>query len=299
MKNFLFLILIPFFAFSQSKKDTIKVFYLGGQSNMQGYGKNSELPASLNKKFKEVYIFQGNPAGDNEKNGGIGVWENLKPGHGDGFSSDGKKNKLSDKFGIELSFADKMQILYPNQKIAIIKYSRIGSSIDSIGNQNFGSWDVDYKGKNGVNQYGFFLKTVNNALTVKDINNDGTEDILVQSGILWMQGESDADKTEAIANNYYFQLKRLMDLMRAALRNNNLPVIIGKITDSENDTDGKVWTFGELVQNAQEKYVKTDRNAAIIEATKNYKYSDKYHYDSAGYMDFGKEFADAVFRLQK
>lgn len=266
---------------------------------MQGYGKNSELPASLNKKFKEVYIFQGNPVGDNEKNGGIGVWENLKPGHGDGFSSDGKKNKLSDKFGIELSFADKMQILYPNQKIAIIKYSRIGSSIDSIGNQNFGSWDVDYKGKNGVNQYGFFLKTVNNALTVKDINNDGTEDILVQSGILWMQGESDADKTEAIANNYYFQLKRLMDLMRAALRNNNLPVIIGKITDSENDTDGKVWTFGELVQNAQEKYVKTDRNAAIIEATKNYKYSDKYHYDSAGYMDFGKEFADAVFRLQK
>ena len=266
---------------------------------MQGYGKNSELPASLNKKFKEVYIFQGNPAGDNEKNGGIGVWENLKPGHGDGFSSDGKKNKLSDKFGIELSFAEKMQTLYPNQKIAIIKYSRIGSSIDSIGNQNFGSWDVDYKGKNGVNQYGFFLKTVNNALTVKDINNDGTEDILVQSGILWMQGESDADKTEAIANNYYFQLKRLMDLMRAALRNNNLPVIIGKITDSENDTDGKVWTFGELVQNAQEKYVKTDRNAAIIETTKNYKYSDKYHYDSAGYMDFGKEFADAVFRIQK
>ena len=37
-------------------------------------------------------------------------------------------------------------------------------------------------------------------MAVKDINGDGVEDVLVPSGILWMQGESDADKTEQIAN---------------------------------------------------------------------------------------------------
>jgi hypothetical protein len=299
MKNTFLFLLLPFLGFAQIKKDTIKVFYLGGQSNMQGYGENSELPSSLNKKFKDVCIFQGNPVGDNEKNGGAGLWENLKPGHGDGFSSDGKTNKLSEKFGIELSFAQKMQAFYPNQKIAIIKYSRIGSAIDSIGNLNFGCWDVDYNGKKGTNQYGFFLKTLHNAFATKDINNDGVEDVLVPCGILWMQGESDADKTEAIANNYYFQLKKLMDLMRAALRNNDLPVVIGKISDSGNDSDGKVWTYGELVEYAQEKYVQTDKHAAIIRKTNTYKYADKYHYDAAGYVDFGKEFANEIFKLMK
>ena len=294
---YLFCFTASFSSWAQPKKDTIRVFYLGGQSNMQGYGKNNELPAALTKKFKNVFIFQGNPVGDNEKNAGIGIWDNLKPGHGDGFTSDGKTNKLSEKFGIELSFAQKMQELYPNQKIAIIKYSRIGSSIDSIGNKNFGSWDPDFDKKHS-NQYGHFLKTIENAFADQDINDDGVIDVLVPTAIFWMQGESDADKTEAIAENYFNQLKKLMDLMRAALRNNHLPIVIGKISDSEQDPDGKVWDYCEIVQYAQEKFCKQDPNAAIIRATKNYKYSDKYHYISAAYVDFGIEFANEFLKLK-
>lgn len=71
MKYVLIFFLIPFLLLAQSKKDTIRVFYLGGQSNMQGYGYVKELPDSLNKKIENVFIYQGNPVGDNDKNGGV------------------------------------------------------------------------------------------------------------------------------------------------------------------------------------------------------------------------------------
>ena len=287
-------LMITIWGFAQAKKDTIYIFYLGGQSNMQGYGKNIDLPKSLNKKVLDVMIFQGDSQKDNHPNGGNGFWDVLQPGYGTGFSSDGKLNKLSERFGIELSFADKIKKNYPNKKIAIIKYTRNGSSIDSIGTNSFGCWDPAFKSGSGKNQYDYFLKTVLKAMSTKDINNDGIEDVLVPAAILWMQGESDGDKTEAIAQNYYTNFKQLMDLLRAAFRDNDLPILVAKISDSEQDTDGKVWNYGELVQYAQEKFVKNTKNAAIIRSTKNYIYSDKWHYDSAGYIDLGIEFAKKV-----
>ncbi len=282
-----------------SQRDTIHVYFLGGQSNMVGYGHVSELPDSLKKSFKNVWIFHGNTVADEQTNGGLGKWELLKPGHGTGFSSDGVKNSLSDRFGIELSFATELQKLYPpNTKIGLIKYARGGSSIDSLAANVFGSWDVEYKGKTGINQYDNFLKTVKNANETHDINGDGVEDVLVVEGIIWMQGESDGDKTEEIAAHYYSNLKRLMYLIRASFLSDDIPIVIGKISDSWNNENGKVWKYGELIQYAQEKFARDDKNTSIVRSTRYYKYSDQWHYNSDGYIDLGKKFANAVFLLK-
>nr|WP_302850488.1 sialate O-acetylesterase [Chryseobacterium sp. SSA4.19] len=222
----------------------------------------------------------------------------MKPGNGTGFKTDGKTNILSDRFGPELSFAKKMKKLFPNDKIALIKYAREGTSIDSAAAGNFGCWDADFNGKNGLNQYDNFLITVKNALSEHDIDKDGQKDRIVPSGIIWMQGEGDASYTEEIANAYYGHLKILMNQMRAALLTDDLPVVIGKISDSGKDASGRVWKMGELVQYAQEKFVKTDKNASIVRSTKNYGYgNDPWHYNSEGYIDLGEKFADEVFRL--
>ncbi len=282
-----------------SEKDTFRLFYLGGQSNMDGYGYNADLPDSLKSGFDNVWIFHGNPVPDEAPNGGLGKWSPLGPGHGVGFSSDGKDDKLSNRFGIELTFAKRLQQLYPGEKIALVKYSRGGSSIDSLAAGTFGSWEMDYRGTNGINQWDHFLVTVNQALKTQDIDGDGREEVLVPTGIIWMQGESDAAFTEGIANRYYANLKRLMDLIRASLHKDDLAVVIGKISDSWNNERGKVWEFGELVQYAQEKYAKTDRRAAIVRSTRYYKYSDPWHYNSAGYIDLGWQFAEAVYRLNE
>ena len=278
--------IIPFIAVSQQfERDTIKLFFLGGQSNMEGHGKNSELSDSFKKEYNNVWIFQGNPMPDENENGGLGKWDVLTPGHGAGFSSDGKNNKLSNKFGVELSFAKKLQELYPNEKIALIKYARGGSSLDSLAAREYGSWEMDYRGTNGVNQLDHYLVMIQEALKTRDIDENGKEDILIPWGIIWMQGESDAAITEEIAYRYYSNLKRLMDLIRASLHKDDLAVVIGKISDSGNTKDGKVWKYGELIQYAQERYVRTDKKAAIVRDTKYYKYSDPWHYDSDGYID--------------
>ena len=290
------MLIISITGFSQEvRKDTIRLFYLGGQSNMDGYGYNSQLPDSLNITFDSVFIFHGNPVGDNEKNGGEGVWTKLKPGHGVGFSSNSIENNYSDRFGVELSFASILTQLYPDEKIALIKYSRGGSSLDSLASYG-GSWDPDFS---GINQYDNFLTTVKNAFSDDDIDNDGTNDILVPHGIIWMQGESDAAYTEETAKDYFANLKQMMMLLRASFHNNKLPVVIGKISDSKNDKEGRVWEYLELVQNAQEKYVTHDKYAEIVRSTINYNYSDPWHYDDNGYINLGISFAETIKELNK
>lgn len=285
------------FSQSEGQVDTFRLFYLGGQSNMDGYGFNEALPDSLDKTYSRTWIFHGNSQPDDQPGGGEGVWAPLKPGHGVGFTSNGETNHLSGRFGVELSLAQNLQRLYPGEKIALIKYSRGGTSIDSLAAGDFGCWEPDYRGGNGMNQYDHFLATVRNALVDEDINDDGRKDRLIPQGIIWMQGESDAALTEAIARRYHGHLKRLMDLMRATFSRDDLPVVIGKISDSWNDKDGKVWDHGDLIQYAQEKFVREDACAAIVRTTRYYDYSDPWHYDSAGYIDLGGEFARAIYRL--
>ena len=152
-------------------------------------------------------------------------------------------------------------------------------------------------GRNGINQYDHFLATIRHAYADTDIDDDGEADRLIPAGIAWMQGESDATATVEIANKYEANLARLMNLIRAALRTDDLPVVIGRISYSRKTPP--TWKHGEIVRAAQAAYAKNDSNAAIVTATDSYGYSDFAHYDSKGYIALGKEFADALAGLEK
>jgi iduronate 2-sulfatase len=281
-----------------------QVYYLGGQSNMDGYGFVKELPQESAGPVSGVMIFHGNMAADAAPVDGRGVWSELRPGHGVGFSSDGKANKYSDRFGVELTLARRLKEQNPKSNIALIKYSRGGTSIAAEAAGPFGAWEPDFRGGEGdgagINQYDHFLATLRHAFAVKDIDGDGEEDTLIPAGIVWMQGESDAAYTPEIAQRYEANLKRLMDLVRAALRTDDLPVTIGRISDSGRDeSDGKMWDQGETVRAAQAAFCEKDGHAALVTSTDNYGYSDPWHYDSAGYLDLGRKFADALNSLEK
>jgi hypothetical protein len=294
------LIVISFFTGTISlsaQQDTFLLFYLGGQSNMDGFGYNRDLPKPMAGKMKDVWIFTGQSAEDGDSGGGQGIWAPLQAGNGSGFAFDGRTNKLSDRFGVELSFAKSMQEAFPGKKIALLKYARGGTSIDSLAAGGMGCWEPDMKGKGGVNQYDHFLHALNLSLHDRDINEDGVQDFLLPTGILWMQGESDAAYTTSIAQGYEANLKRLIDLFRAALRQDDLPVVIGRISDSRQNALQKVWMYGELVQHAQEQFVRKDIRARIVRDTERYGYSDPWHYDSQGYLDLGTAFAREMVSL--
>lgn len=265
---------------------------------MDGYGHVSELPSSLSGAMDGVMIYHGNTSADNTEVDGRGLWSTLCPGHGVGFSSDGITNKYSDRFGVEISFAEKMKQLFPEEKIAIIKYSRGGTSIDTSAAAWFGAWLPGYTGGNGINQYDHFMATVKGALAVKDIDGDGKNDRLIPSGIIWMQGESDANN-EYATSVYKENLAMLVDSIRNAFSAPGMPVAIGRISDSHNDADSLVWTWGDAVREAQAQYVSEDGNAALVTSTDNYSYSDPWHYDSKGYLDLGEKFAGAISGLRR
>ena len=274
------------------------VYYLGGQSNMDGYGYVDQLPAELNKPVDGVYIFHGNTAPDAGPVDGRGVWSPLKPGHGVGFTSDGQTSNYSQRFGAELTLGRRLKEIYPDRNIAFVKYSRGGTSIAIEAARHFGCWDPDFTGGDGdgkgINQYDHFLATVRYATAHQDIDGDGTDDRLIPSGIVWMQGESDAGNQD-IADRYEANLKRLMDLIRAVWRADDLRVVVGRISDSGNDkSDGKVWDFGNVVRAAQKNFCDKDINAALVTSTDRYDYSDPWHYDTAGYIDLGIQFANAL-----
>ncbi len=296
--------IVVFMCVAQSEATDYKLYYLGGQSNMDGFGYVKDLQGQNAEPVKGVMIFHGNQGLDGQSADGRGVWTELKPGNGAGFTSDGKENKLSDRFGVELSFARKLQELDPDSHIAIIKYSRGGTSIsaDAEAAKTFGCWEPDFHRNQfhgNVNQYDHFLATVRHAFAARDIDGDGEADTLNPQGIMWMQGESDAGREE-VARHYEANLKRLMDLIRAALREDDIPVVIGRISDSGKDdyeqanANGKVWDFGDVVRQAQADFVSKDENAAIVISTDEYGYSDPWHYDSIGYLDLGQKFAETV-----
>ncbi len=307
--NFLLLLAFALSACQQStppeskpvtEKDSWMLFYLGGQSNMEGFGYVDSLPANYTQPLEDVYIFQGNHVPDNAPDGGLGVWTTLKPGFGTGSHSDGKTNSLSNRFGAELSFGHRMKELFPDQKIAIFKYARGGSSI-ALKSSGYGTWDPDFNEGQNLNQYDHYLTALRTAFAKSDINEDGVPDRLVPFGIAWMQGESDADKSLEVAQAYQQNLKRMMDLIRASLREDDIPVVIGQIADSGMDPeDGKLMDHIEVVQAAQRAFTERDSMAVLVTNTENYRFQeDKWHYATENYIDLGIAFADALESLIK
>jgi pimeloyl-ACP methyl ester carboxylesterase len=293
--NKITVLIIAFVLTLGAKAEKWRLYYLGGQSNMVGFGYSHDIKASDYEDLKDVRIFHAEQKLNGSQEFGDGAWEKMKVGHGTGYQFSEGKSKFSNRFGAELSFAKRLKELYPNDKIAIIKYAMGGSGIDSA--DVIRNWHPDYQ--KTTNQFDYFVTTVNNALSVKDIDGDGTKDELIPCGFAWMQGETDAQKTKLVAEKYLDNISYLMSKIRSHLGNDSLDLVIGKITGGHEYSGYHQWKFGDVVQNAMEEFVKQDPNAMIVRETMNYKYSDCCHYRSKDYIDMGIQFAHRLYMLDK
>lgn len=273
-----------------------RLYFLGGQSNMEGAGYARDLPAGVFEAAASVPIFHGKTPEDGRAGGGEGLWSVVRSGHGFGFGTDGRVNSYSDRFGPEISFAGTMAL--GAEKVAIIKVARGGTSL-AHGVSGYGSWDPEYAEANGRNQLDYALTAIQNALAARDIDGDGVEDRLVPAGIVWMQGEADAAGNRASANDYARNLSRLMGILREALGDDELPVVIGRIKDSGDTEETRVMQFSPLVQEQQAQFAAQDRCAAIVDTTRGFSFpEDGWHYSSEDYLTLGTAFAEAMRLLE-
>jgi hypothetical protein len=138
----------------------MKVFLLGGQSNMDGRGATSGLTgpyADLQTPQPDVLFYEGGSLGD------------LQPG--------------GSQFGPEITFGRTIADALPTESFALIKYAVGGTDL-------YGDWNPS-----GGPNYTAFTNTVTNGLTA--LANAGHTTEIV--GMLWTQGENDARDGEGAA----------------------------------------------------------------------------------------------------
>ena len=288
--------------------EVYRLYYLGGQSNMVGVASVDDLPDSLRGPVPGVMIYEGGTGPDGVAPvQGRGQWKVLGEGAGP-------------NFGPEISFGHEILERHPDENIALLKVARGGSALDVEAAFQFGSWAHDYDGGEGpgrgINIYDHFLAAVRHATAVRDIDGDGVDDTLVPAGIVWVHGGTESGMgSEAAARRYGANLTQFMHLARAALRVDDLPVVLSAVGDSrqpevvarlfagpygyEPGADGSVWKHGPIVLAGQQAFVEGDGNAALVRSEGLSYEADAIHYSAAGLVEIGRRLAVAMAGLER
>ena len=112
----------------------------------------------------------------------------------------------------------------------------------------------------------------------------------IVKGILWHQGESDANEKDIPLHKQ--RLALLFSKFRTAVGNDELPVLLGELgAFSENPANF------DLINKAIHEYAAEDKNSSVI-STKDLKdKGDQLHFNSKGQRTMGKRFAKAYLKM--
>jgi beta-glucanase (GH16 family) len=296
----------------------ISAWILSGQSNAEGYGitenpvvtlePNSTLAgigrSDLNKPHNNVRFYQGtNEYATVTNSAGMTMaprnrWHVMTPYEGTTYDwGTGIGNESGRRFGPELSFGYAMQ-QWLGDEIAIIKYARASASIGSTAEGPNGGVYNDYDPSDSrLNQYDKLVNTISNAVASLPAG-----DTLLLRGVLWMQGEGDANAT--LAGAYQTNLTEFIAALRTSIANiaavssgklvpestwGNLKIFIGTIA-----TQG---ANGDTVRAAQSAVAAADPNVCLVNGTTGLSlmtiddwWGSGIHYDTAGQVTLGERF---------
>lgn len=249
----------------KSTNSKIKVFLLGGQSNMTGWTSLSEIPDELKHEYPEAIIWaDGDVSSRLAKK-----WMNLIPGLG----------AYETNFGPELSFGPEIAKYLPNENIALLKCSWVGTDLVS-------QWRPPSSGGTTGYLYENFIKSVHDGLAALPA---GSEPEI--AGMIWMQGESDAILTQAVADEYGYNLTNLINDLRSEFNVPQMPFVIGQISEAT------AWdAYGGVIRKAQLDVSKNVPNTSMI-ITTDFGFTDPNHYNGMGLIKLGERFATSMYSL--
>ena len=234
-------------------KEKFQLFLLVGQSNMAGRGPLTEADKVPHAR---VLMFTKE-----------GTWTPaVDPLHFDKPTAVG--------VGLGRSFGDALAAAHPDVTIGLIPCAVGGSPIDA--------WQPGYY-YNATQSHPWDDALCRAKLALKD----GT-----LKGILWHQGESDANRE--LAADYEAKLHDLIARMRSELNAPAVPFVVGQL----GRFTGSPWNeFKTKVDQAHRELPAKVPHTAFVSAEGLTDKGDKTHFDSPSYRQFGQRYAEAYLKL--
>jgi hypothetical protein len=242
------LLAITSISMAAEKTKTIKVFLLGGQSNMVGSGKASNLKPPYNKPLLKIKAWHPQ----------TNKWAPLAP----------ETVNTKGRFGPEIYFGHTMAKTFPEDDIRLVKYAAGGTAL-------YNDWSPKTKGKQYVN----FMSRAKAAIA--DLETAGVEYEI--SGMLWLQGESDASENKA--ETYEKNLSEFISHMRTEFKTPSMPFIIARVRNHYGGKTGQ----SKIVRDAQVKIATLIKNVTWFDKD-DCSMLNAGHYNAAGLADIGKRF---------
>ena len=232
-----------------------KVFLLGGQSNMAGHQTGLPTTSPYNTALPDIQFW-------NYANNG---WIDLQPGLGE----------TTNDIGPEIGFGHTLADLFPDDDIYLIKHGASGTDLA-----------VDWNPNGTGPQYNTFESRVNAALA----NLTGAGLAPEIAGMIWMQGESDANNA-AYGAAYEANLTNFINTVRSDFSTPDMPFVVGRITDLTS------YGFPAVaeVRTAQETVPATVGNASWIDTDDiALNPAAPGHYSMSGQITLGTRFANEI-----
>lgn len=173
-------------------------------------------------------------------------------------------------FGPEVSFAHEVARAFPNDHFILVKQAASGSLIQQ--------WQP------GQGLYNALLRQVGFATQEE---NAGKVD-----AILWMQGESDAQSSANVANQYGSRFNTLVTGLRKDLQSPDSLFIYGQISLEHPQHTDSIASVRDQQQAAQSQLPK----AVMVDTDGLGKLNDGIHFNAAGQIELGKRFAKAYLQ---
>lgn len=239
----------------------VPVLLEAGQSNAESQGAFlSTLPVNLQTPDSGIKIWDGDS------------WETLQNGVNSNVLS-----AVDEHWGAGAEFSRLWRLDHPGHTLYIVKFG-VGASTLSISGVN---WNPTLDWGEGItDNYFSVMEDHIAAATAALVAADKTP---VFQGLLWMQGESDADRSEEEALAYQTNLALFIAAARARWAGTpSLRIIIGRISDAAS------WEHRAIVRQKQADYVATDPRSVLID-TDSYPFHDTIHYNATGMVSMGAD----------